>query len=82
MFDAIGELAERLGEIRCPVLLLNSPQDHVVPPSNSDFLAERVGGPIERVSLERSFHVATIDYDKEEIQERAVAFAEKVTAAL
>lgn len=81
MFNAIGELAERLGDIRCPVLLMNSPQDHVVPPSNADFLAERAGGPVERVSLDRSYHVATIDYDKEEIQQRAVAFAEKVTAS-
>jgi carboxylesterase len=81
MFGAINDLAERLGDIRCPVLLLNSPQDHVVPPSNADYLAERVGGPIERVSLDRSFHVATIDYDKDEIAKRAVAFAEKVTAS-
>ena len=81
MFGAINDLAGRLGDIRCPVLLLNSPQDHVVPPSNSDFLAERVAGPDERVILERSFHVATIDYDKDEIQQRAVAFAEKVTAS-
>ena len=81
MFGALTALSERLGDIRCPVLLLNSPQDHVVPPSNADYLAERVSGPIERVSLDRSFHVATIDYDKEEIQQRAVAFAEKVTAS-
>ena len=81
MFGAISDLAERLGDIRCPVLLLNSPQDHVVPASNADFLAERVSGPIERVTLERSFHVATIDFDKDEIQERAVEFAHKVTAS-
>jgi carboxylesterase len=80
MFGAINELAERLGDIRCPVLLLASPQDHVVPPSNADFLVERVGGPIERVLLDRSYHVATIDYDKDEIERRAVEFAQKVTA--
>ena len=49
LFEAITELAPRLGDIRCPVLLMNSPQDHVVPPSNADFLAERVSGPLERV---------------------------------
>jgi carboxylesterase len=81
LFQAITELSDRLSEIRCPVLLLASPQDHVVPPSNADFLVERVGGPIERVSLDRSYHVATIDYDKDEIQQRAVAFSEKVTAS-
>ena len=38
-------------------------------------LAERLPGPDEVVELERSFHVATIDYDKDVITERALAFA-------
>ena len=80
LFSAVAEVSERLGDIRCPVLLLASPQDHVVPPSNADHLVERVGGPVERVSLDRSFHVATIDFDKDEIEKRAVEFAQKVTA--
>jgi len=54
-----------------PVLLMNSPQDHVVPPSSSDILAAGVSGPVERVTLERSYHVATLDYDKDDIERRA-----------
>jgi len=80
LIAAERELAPRLGDIRCPVLLCTSPQDHVVPPSSSDFLAERVSGPVERVTLERSYHVATMDYDREEIEQRAIDFATKVTA--
>ena len=68
-----------LAKITCPVLLLTSPQDHVVDPANSDILAERVSGPVERISLERSYHVATLDYDKDLIFERAVEFAGRVT---
>lgn len=81
MYEGLRELAPRLGEIRCPVLLFNSPQDHVVPPSNSDFLAAAVSGPVERVPCERSYHVATMDWDKEMIEERAVDFARKLFAA-
>ena len=81
MIRAQQDLFERLGDITCPVLICNSPQDHVVPPVSSDVLAERVSGPVERVTLERSYHVATLDYDKELIFERAVEFARKVTAA-
>ena len=55
----------RLAKIACPVLVMNSPQDHVVPPENSDLIAEGVAGPVERVTLERSYHVATQDYDKD-----------------
>ena len=79
LFSAIGQLSSELDQIRCPVLLCTSPQDHVVPPSNSDFLAEHVTGPVERVTLERSYHVATLDHDKDEIESRAVDFARKVT---
>jgi carboxylesterase len=80
MFAALEDLAPRLGDITCPVLIFTSPQDHVVPPSSSDFLADRVAGPVERVTLARSYHVATLDYDKDEIERRAVEFARKVVA--
>jgi len=52
-----------------------------VPPESSDMIAERVSGPLERATLERSYHVATLDYDKDEIERRAVEFADKVTAS-
>jgi carboxylesterase len=79
--QADDEIAATLGTVECPVLLMNSPQDHVVPPSSSDILAAGVSGPVERVTLERSYHVATLDYDKDDIERRAVEFAKKVTAA-
>ncbi|MBX3312918.1 MAG: alpha/beta fold hydrolase [Actinobacteria bacterium] len=80
LVDAAAELDERLARITCPVLVVNSPEDHVVPPENSDVLAARVAGPVERLSASRSYHVATIDHDKELIEEAVVAFALKVTA--
>ena len=80
LMKAIHELDALLPEIRCPVLLITSRQDHVVAPSASDHLAERVSGPVERVWLERSYHVATLDYDRPEIEQRTVEFAQKVTS--
>lgn len=77
--DGLGPLAERYPDMTMPLLLCTSPQDHVVDPVQSDFLAERYGGPVERVSLERSYHVATQDYDKQLIFDRAVDFARRVT---
>jgi len=49
-----------------------------VPPESGDVLAARAGGPVERVFLERSFHVATLDHDAPEIEDRAVAFVNKM----
>ena len=81
MRKGLAPLVERYPAMRSPLLLMTSPQDHVVPPAQSDFLAERYGGPVERVSLERSYHVATQDHDKDLVVERSVEFALRVTRA-
>jgi carboxylesterase len=80
LHEGTAALRGDLGKIACPLLLITSKQDHVVDPVNSDKLAAEVSGPVERVALERSYHVATLDYDKDLINERAVAFARQVTA--
>jgi carboxylesterase len=77
--EAAANKLDELAKITCPVLLFTSRQDHVVEPHNSDIVAERVSGPVERITLERSYHVATLDYDKGLIFERAVEFAGRVT---
>jgi carboxylesterase len=79
---AIDELQAVLPKITCPVLLANSVEDHVVEPSEvvAEHAAGLLGGPVERLVLERSYHVATLDYDKELLAERAVEFGRKVTA--
>ena len=79
LVDGVAQTAEQYAKMRIPMLLLNSPQDHVVEPKQSEFLVSRYGGPIERISLERSFHVATLDYDKDVIIDATVAFAQRVT---
>jgi carboxylesterase len=81
MFDAAAEVAADLGKIQCPVLLFSSRQDHVVPTSSGDRVAADVAGPVERVWLERSYHVATLDWDREEVESRAAAFAGTVLGA-
>jgi len=74
LFEGIDGTAADLGRISCPVLLLSSRHDHVVPSSSGDVLCAGVAGPIERVWLENSYHVATLDHDADEITTRALAF--------
>jgi carboxylesterase len=78
MFEAANEIQPELVKIVCPLLLFTSPEDHVVPPGDSDFLAEQVSGPVERISCDRSYHVATIDYDSDMIVERSLDFVARV----
>jgi carboxylesterase len=80
MVEAGQELRGRLSEITCPALIITSTNDHVVNPADSDLLAAAVSGPVERVILDKSFHVATIDYDKDIVFDRAVEFAQRITS--
>lgn len=77
--DGVNNFVKLYPSVQVPMLLLNSVNDHVVDPKQSDYLVEHYGGKIERVMLERSFHVATQDYDKSIIFEKSVAFARQMT---
>ena len=48
----------------------------MVDPKSSELLVARAKGPVEQVVLERSYHVATLDYDKDEIEARTVEFVD------
>jgi carboxylesterase len=74
LFGAAEEISSALGSVTCPILLFSSSQDHVVAPVSGDRLVQGVRGPVERIVLERSFHVATLDYEKDEIERRSVQF--------
>ena len=60
--------------------VFTSTQDHVVDPVSSEVLVARATGPVEQVMLERSYHVATLDWDRDEIEARTVEFATSVSA--
>lgn len=63
----IGELPRirrQLADLSQPLLVAYSPQDHSVPPDNARALRGLVGSDaVTEVVLERSYHVATLDYD-------------------
>jgi carboxylesterase len=80
LFAGISAMQPDIPKISCPVLILNSAQDHVVEPENSDFLASVVAGPVERVTYERSYHVITRDHDAEAVFQKSADFVAKVTA--
>lgn len=77
LVDGVAPVAQRYGTARVPLLVFTSRQDHVVDPTQSDFLADAWSAPVERVWLENSFHVATQDFDREAIAQQAVAFAHR-----
>ena len=80
LLDGAEPNSHEYADMRIPLLLMNSPQDHVVEPAQAEYLVDRYGGPVERITLERSYHVATQDYDKELIFASTVEFSTRVIA--
>ena len=57
-----------LPRVKCPVLVIQSRDDHVVPPGNGRTIMSLLGtARAELLWLDNSYHVATIDNDKDVI---------------
>jgi carboxylesterase len=66
---------ELLPRVTCPILAFQSRDDHVVVPDNAPYILEHVGAAEKRlVWLEESYHVATLDNDKERIARETLRF--------
>lgn len=69
---------QRLLAVKNPALIFVSRQDHTVHPGNASFIAEHISSTDKEVVwLERSYHVATLDYDRDEIFARSAQFVAK-----
>ncbi|MEU1591363.1 alpha/beta fold hydrolase [Streptomyces sp. NPDC005708] len=72
-----------LPQVTQPLLLLHSPQDHVVPPADSARILSRVSSTdVREILLEQSYHVATLDNDADRIFEETHAFIGRLAPSL
>jgi carboxylesterase len=77
-----GIVRRELDRVTQPLLCYVSRQDHVVPPANTTWIAEHVASTdVEVVWLERSYHVATLDLERQAIFDGSIAFVRRTTAA-
>jgi carboxylesterase len=78
----LGQTEKRdLAKITPPLLVLGSRDDHLVDPINTQLLVDGVSSTdVERITLEDSYHVATIDNDAPLIIERSLALVRRLTA--
>ncbi len=66
--------------LRQPLLVFKSREDHVLPARNAPITLREAGSAHkELVWLEHSYHVATLDHDREFIADRCIAFFTRLT---
>ncbi|MBH1936220.1 alpha/beta fold hydrolase [Streptomyces sp. AV19] len=81
-FRRFLQLVDReLPQVTQPLLLMHSPEDHVVPPADSARILARVSSrDVTERLLEHSYHVATLDHDAPAIFEDTYAFVSRLAA--
>jgi len=71
-----------IGRVTQPALLLHGRHDHSVPLANLELARRSLGSRvIESHVLERSWHVVTLDYDRDEVARLAADFLGRIEAA-
>jgi carboxylesterase len=78
VIDGVEVVDANLSSITAPSLLLSSRVDHTVAPENGDEIVEKSSGSVERIWLEESYHVATLDNDQELVERSTIEFLAKV----
>lgn len=74
-------VTEQLPALRTPVLLFHSREDHVVPAKSWQLFLQRISSTdVTEITLEDSYHVATLDNDAPLIFERTAEFVQRLAA--
>lgn len=77
----MGATGNLLHKVECPTLIIQSRQDHVLPPSNGPLILQGISSRDARILwLENSYHVATLDNDRDLIVERTGRFIAEVAS--
>ncbi|MBM4763392.1 alpha/beta fold hydrolase [Bacillus sp. B15-48] len=75
--EVMASTPKLLSEIQTPILCVKSSVDHVVPPENTDFIYKSVRSKKKRlITLANSYHVASMDNDKEFLVEQLHDFVQ------
>jgi carboxylesterase len=80
LYELTNKVKKDIPKITAPILIFKSREDHLVKAENAPYLLEHVSSKDkELVWLENSYHVATIDNDKDEIIRRCVEFIQRLS---
>jgi carboxylesterase len=74
-------IKEDITKVTQPLLLFRSMEDHVVEPSNAEYILSHVSSKdATEVVLRDSYHVATLDHDAAIIERDSIAFVRRLLA--
>ena len=81
MHDLSKHVRRRLRAVRAPCLVVHATEDDVSSLANAALVSKQVQGPVERLLLDNSYHMVTIDSDRRLLTERAIDFVGRIASA-
>jgi carboxylesterase len=80
LLETMKVAKQGLPDVTCPIKIFVSPEDHVVPAHCSYNIFDSVNSSErELVALDHSYHVASLDYDKDRIIQHTIDFIQNHT---
>lgn len=78
-FNALCDVVKpRLKDIKVPSLILHPREDDLADIDNAFYLQRHLGGRVEMVVLEDSYHIITLDKQRQLVVDRSVSFAQTI----
>ena len=72
---------KRLGSVRAPCLVVHSTDDDIASLSNVAVVEAHVSAPVEKVLLDDSYHMVSVDQQRDVLIARSVRFFERIASS-
>jgi carboxylesterase len=76
----VQEVKPRLGKVRQPALIVHPRQDDIASLKNAQYLQANLGGLVDTLVLDNSYHMVTLDQQRHIVAERATSFVSWIDA--
>jgi len=77
----VGEVKPQLNKVRQPALIVHPRQDDIASLKNAQYLQAHLGGLVDTLVLNNSYHMVTLDQQRHVVSERTDAFVSWVESA-
>lgn len=77
----IKQVKKSMSRITAPAIIIHAEEDDVASPRNARFIADNIGSKIvEKIMLHNSYHMITVDNDREQVAADTIRFFETALA--
>ncbi len=73
-YRLVSRVRKELPRVRTPCLIVHAVEDDIASARNARIVGARIGGPVESVWLDDSYHMITIDRQRQAVVDASARF--------